>query len=111
MWHVIRPDPHERPSLDWRPEWDPTGGTGSEGDEDNDRKYAETRLYSKFDWFGTSFHVDAIEVRREDGCLEAVNPDFESTINEMAEISGDGNFETTFIDGREYVIVIYPWST
>jgi hypothetical protein len=89
----------DTPNLSLR--WDKTGGW--------DGHPAETRLTAHIRIEGADLHVDAIEVRHGADRIEAVHPAFEQDLDSMAELLGDGDFTTSTIEGREYVIRALPF--
>lgn len=60
---------------------------------------------------GYPMHFEAWEVHEdEDGHQHAVAPEYEENIDALwSAVSGDGRFQTTRINGREYILVASPF--
>ncbi len=75
-------------------------------DEEN---YGRAVLHSTVYLGPYAFHAWAIQVEQdeEDGILSAVEADFESDLEHVCGLMGTAP-QTQEIDGRTYVLVIYP---
>jgi hypothetical protein len=68
------------------------------------------RLSATMDLGQCSLHMNAYEVTLDKNeCQVAVNPDCQSDLDLMAQLY-EGCYETLTIFGREYVILIHPFS-
>jgi len=78
--------------------WAPTGS-----DDDT-----TSRLLTAININGTWHHMEAYAVDDDDG--GAVDPTFTSNVDGIYAVGEpDGCFETTTINGREYVLVVTPY--
>lgn len=85
-------------------QWEPIGFFGG-ADED-----PRIRLFGPpLNINGAFMHVTAIEVTEKDGVQVAAHPALEETFNEMQAIY-EGEYETLTIAGRQYALLIYPYS-
>lgn len=82
--------------------WEETGDADTGG--------TDSRLLATVVIGGCHFHADAIcVVDNEDGDQEAVGL-YDDILDNIRNVDGDGgSFQTTTINGKEYVIVIYPY--
>lgn len=88
-------------------------GTSTWSDEDQDIP-EHGCLLGHLEFCGAAFHVEAILVTVNDqGIQEAVDPSFETNLDHISALCGDGPLETIKIppyDG-DFVVVIYPFAT
>jgi len=59
---------------------------------------------------GTLHHLEAIRIYEDDdGRQHAAAPESEETLDAMYEIGGDGPFDTVYIKGDSYLLVVIPF--
>lgn len=97
------PDPLMWPQLNGNIEWEPSYGD----DED-----PESRLTAAFYINGLPMHLEARAVERDDAGIQIGVGPYPEDIDVLSAFAGepDGGFMTTHINGREYVLVAYPFS-
>lgn len=73
---------------------------------------AASRLLTHLNIGGTLHHIEAIAVHDEDGIQFADDPAWESRLNQLTEVFEPDNrgWRTVTINGREYVLVMEPFS-
>ncbi len=61
---------------------------------------------------GTLLHLEAIQVHYvgRDRELQAANPQFEDDFNVLCRYGSEGQFETTDINGKRYVLIATPFT-
>ena len=59
---------------------------------------------------GTMLHLEAIHVCERDDVQEAVNPDLAADFSYICLFGNEGQFETTEINGKPYVLVATPFT-
>lgn len=71
-----------------------------------------TRLKAVISICGTLMHLEAIQVHSvgRDRELEAVNPRLADDFNLLCRYGSEGQFETTAIKGKPYVLVATPFA-
>jgi hypothetical protein len=70
----------------------------------------ETKLHCVISISGTMMHLEAIEVREVAGVQAPVNPEFESDFICIGLFGNEGQFDTTEINGKHYVLVATPFT-
>lgn len=59
---------------------------------------------------GTFHHLEAIRIYEDDdGRQHAAAPEFEDSVEAMYQIGGDGPFDTVYIKGDSYLLVVIPF--
>jgi hypothetical protein len=69
-----------------------------------------TKLHCVISISETMMHLEAIQVREVNGAQTPVNPEFESDFICIGLFGNEGQFDTTEIDGRQYVLVATPFT-
>ena len=71
-----------------------------------------TRLKSVINICGTFMHLEAIQVHYvgHDREQEAVNPRLENDFNLLCRYGSEGQFDTTAINDKKYVLVATPFA-
>jgi hypothetical protein len=64
-----------------------------------------SKLHCVISISGTMMHLEAIQVREVDGVQEAVNPELSADFTYLALYGNEGQFDTTDINGKPYVLV------
>ncbi len=57
---------------------------------------------------GASFHVELHQVRQKADAQESVGKTYDK-YDELVDLAGDGNFETICIDGKQYLLIVFPF--
>ena len=64
-----------------------------------------SKLHCVISISGTMMHLEAIQVREVAGVQEAVNPELSTDFTYLALYGNEGQFDTTVINGKPYVLV------
>ncbi len=74
-------------------------------------EHPEGYLLGRVDIGPVSFHVELIEVQEiDDEQVAVLPPEFHAYSELSNAIGNDGPFETLNVEGRKYVMFIYPFS-
>jgi hypothetical protein len=69
-----------------------------------------SKLHCVISISGTMMHLEAIQVREVDGVQEAVNPELSADFTYLGLYGNEGQFDTTDINGKPYVLVATPFT-
>ncbi len=69
-----------------------------------------TKLHCVISVSGTMLHLEAIEVQYVGDEQQAVNADLSAEFTYLSLYASDGPFDTTEIDGKQYVLVATPFT-
>ena len=69
-----------------------------------------SKLHCVINISGTMMHLEAIQVREVDGVQEAVNPELSADFTYLGLYGNEGQFDTTDINGKPYVLVATPFT-
>jgi hypothetical protein len=69
-----------------------------------------SKLHCVISICGTMMHLEAIQVREVDGVQEAVNPELSADFTYLGLYGNEGQFDTTDINGKPYVLVATPFT-
>ncbi|HYH05722.1 MAG TPA: hypothetical protein VEK11_01565 [Thermoanaerobaculia bacterium] len=69
-----------------------------------------TKLHCVISISGTMLHLEAIQVHEVDGVQQALNPELEQDFTYISLFGSEGQFETTEINGKQYVLVATPFT-
>lgn len=85
-------------------QWEPIGFTCTPDEDPRVRLFGPPLAIN-----GAFMHTMAIEVVEKDGVQTAAVPQLEPLLNDMQAIY-EGVYETVTIGGRQYVLLIHPYS-
>jgi hypothetical protein len=68
----------------------------------------ETYWLGRADILGASFHVELHQVHWNGDEQESVGRAYDK-YDDLVNLAGDGNFETVTVDGREYLLILFPF--
>ncbi|MEO8381697.1 MAG: hypothetical protein ABI779_18695 [Acidobacteriota bacterium] len=69
-----------------------------------------SKLHCVISISGTMMHIEAIQVREVEGVQEAVNPELSADFTYLGLYGNEGQFDTTHINGKPYVLVATPFT-
>jgi len=69
-----------------------------------------TKLHCVISISGTMLHLEAIQVHEVDGVQQAVDPELEHDFTFVSLFGNEGQFETTEINSKQYVLVATPFT-
>jgi hypothetical protein len=69
-----------------------------------------TKLHCVISISGTMMHLEAIQVREVAGVQAPANPEFESDFICIGLFGNEGQFDTTEINGKQYILVATPFT-
>lgn len=75
-----------------------------------DERENATKLHCVISISGTMLHLEAIQVHEVDGVQQAISPDLEEDFTYISLFGNEGQFETTEINGKQYVLVATPFT-
>ncbi len=67
-----------------------------------------TKLHCLIEIAGTTMHLEAIQVQLIDDVQQVVNPDLADEFTYVSLYGNEGEFQTTEINGKSYVLVATP---
>ena len=69
-----------------------------------------TKLHCVISISGTMMHLEAIQVHTVNGEQQAVNAELAGEFTYVCLFGNEGQFDTTEIDGKQYVLVATPFT-